>query len=206
MGLSATSRVSRAFGIAKLPIVGGVTSYLDVNFLVYSLHESGTNAYLSLTLVEYPSLPWPNPVASTYNPFSQTVQTCPPYSTTATIRGTTAAPDFDEDGVSDHRRTNSIASLFAKVSPAFATMPSGSLSLTTTAANRPADRCDSDPTGSASSDSDGDTITGNWSDLFRPPGEQPEGRCLNINPGTADRTLTATGTNYADDLGKADAT
>jgi len=101
MGLSSASRVSRAYGIAKLPIVAGISNNLDVNFLVYSLHGKGTNGYLSVTLIQYPGLPAPDPTYASYNPLSQAVQVCPPYFSSATIYGVTASADFNEDGTAD---------------------------------------------------------------------------------------------------------
>jgi len=101
MGLSPESRVSRAYGIARFPIVGGIVNKVDVNFLVYSLHNTRTNGYLSVTLVSYPGLPAADPTYQTYNPFSQSVETCPPYWSSATICGITFGSDFDEDGRTD---------------------------------------------------------------------------------------------------------
>jgi len=170
MGLLSDSRVSRAYGIAKLPIVGGVSSNLDVNFLVYSLHSKGINAYLSVTLIQYPGLPAANPYYANYNPMSQSVQTCPPYSTSATIYGVTSSPDFNEDGKVDLSvPTPEIDRLVVCSTP-----PCGpydySIETSMTAdydgdtIPAYADRCRTDPySGSATgdkADTDGDTITG----------------------------------------------
>ena len=166
MGLS-NSRVSRAYGIAKLPIVNGITSNLDVNFLVYSLHSKGTNGYLSVTLIQYPGMPWPDPTYANYNPFSQSVQTCPPYSTSATVYGVTASSDFDEDGSLDLSVTTPEVNRLVVCG----TPPCGpydysietSMDADYDGDTIPAyaDRCDTDPaSGSAASDTDGDTLTG----------------------------------------------
>ena len=166
MGLSPASRVSRAYGIAKLPIVGGISSNLDVNFLVYSLYSKGIDGYLSVTLIQYPGLPSPDPTYSNYNPLSQTVQTCPPYWTEVTISGVTAVPDFNEDGASDLSVTPQLNRLVVCGGPGCSTYD---YSIETSMAadydgdTRPAyaDRCDTDPaSGSDANDSDGDTLTG----------------------------------------------
>ncbi len=166
MGLTSASRVSRAYGIAKLPIVGGITSNLDVNFLVYSLHNKGTNGYLSVTLIQYPGLPSADPTNANYNPLSQSVQTCPPYWSSATVYGVTSSPDFDEDGVSDLAVTSEINRL---VQPQTVTGKSYDYYIETSMAAdydgdgipAYADRCRTDPaSGSATSDSDGDGLSG----------------------------------------------
>jgi len=166
MGLSPTSRVSRAYGIAKLPIVGGISSNLDVNFLVYSLYSKGIDGYLSVTLIQYPGLPAPDPTYSNYNPLSQSVQTCPPYSTSPTVYGVTAGPDFNEDGIADLSVTPQLNRLVVCGGPGCGTYD---YSIETSMAadydgdNRPtyADRCDTDPaSGSDANDTDGDTLTG----------------------------------------------
>ena len=166
MGLSPTSRVSRAYGIAKLPIVGGISSNLDVNFLVYSLYSKGIDGYLSVTLIQYPGLPAPDPTYSNYNPLSQSVQTCPPYSTSPTVYGVTAVPDFNEDGIADLSVTPQLNRLVVCGGPGCGTYD---YSIETSMAAdydgdtipAYADRCDTDPaSGSAANDGDGDTLTG----------------------------------------------
>lgn len=166
IGAPPGSAVSRAYGIARLPIVAGITSDLDVNFLVYSLHGLGFNGYLSVTLIQYPNLPWPDPATSGYNPLAQTVQTCPPYSTTATIYGVTADPDFDKDGLPDLSVTPELNRLVrcdgGSCGP-YDYAVQASMAADYDGDDIPcyADRCDIDPaTGSAAGDSDGDALTG----------------------------------------------
>jgi hypothetical protein len=166
MGLTQTSRVSRAYGIAKLPIVGGITSNLDVNFLVYSLHSKGTNGYLSVTLISYPGLPSADPTNANYNPLSQTVLTCPPYSSSATVYGVTSSPDFDEDGRPDLTVTpeiNRVVQPQTVAGTAYDYYVETSMVPDYDGDSIPAyaDRCRTDPaSGSAASDSDGDGLSG----------------------------------------------
>jgi hypothetical protein len=167
MGLTPASRVSRAYGIAKLPIVGGITSNLDVNFLVYSLHNKGTNGYLSVTLISYPGLPSADPTNANYNPLSQSVQTCPPYWSSATICGVTSSSDFDGDGQPDLSVTT--PEVNRVVQPQ--TTPGTTYDYNIETSMVPdydgdgipayADRCRTDPaSGSAASDTDGDGLSG----------------------------------------------
>jgi hypothetical protein len=166
LGLPPGSLVSRSYGIARLPIVAGIESDIDVNFLVYRLHDVGINGYLGLTLVQYPGLPSPNPTAKGYNPLAQALQTCPPYESTMTVYGVTSEPDFNEDGVPDRSVTPELNRLVVPQ-----TLPGQTYDYTlrvSLAADYDgdgipayADRCDTDPnSGSANDDADGDTLTG----------------------------------------------
>jgi hypothetical protein len=158
--------VSRSYGIAKMPLVGGLESDMDVNFLVYRLNDAEAEGYLGITLVQYPGLRSPNPMTSLYHPLAQTVQTCPPYESTVTVYGVTSESDFNEDGVTDLEVTPELNRLV--VCP---DGPCGTYDYTlrvSMAADYDgdgipgyADRCDTDPTsGSAADDDDGDTLTG----------------------------------------------
>ena len=170
MGLSPTSRVSRAYGIAKFPIVGGITNKVDVNFLVYSLHNNGTNGYLSVTLIQYPGLPSADPTNANYNPLSQSVQTCPPYWSSATVYGVTSNSDFDEDGKPDLGVTPEVNRTVVCNSPDCTPgVTTYDYDIETSMAAdydgdgipAYADRCRTDPaSGSAASDTDGDGLTG----------------------------------------------
>jgi hypothetical protein len=166
LGLPPGSLVSRSYGIAKMPIVGGIESDMDVNFLVYRLHDIGIDGYLGITLVQYPGLRSPDPTTKGYHPLAQTVQTCPPYEATVTVHGVTSDPDFNEDGVPDLSVTPELNRLVV-----CSGAPCGTYDYTlrtSMAADYDgdtipgyADRCDTDPTsGSATDDTDGDTLTG----------------------------------------------
>jgi hypothetical protein len=166
LGLPPESLVSRSYGIARMPIVGGIESDMDVNFLVYRLHDIGIDGYLGITLVQYPGLRSPDPTAKGYHPLAQTVQTCPPYEASVTVHGVTSDPDFNEDGVTDLEVTPELNRLVV--------CPGGTCGTydytlrTSMAADYDgdtipgyADRCDTDSTsGSATDDTDGDTLTG----------------------------------------------
>jgi hypothetical protein len=164
MGLSPTSRVSRAYGIAKLPIVAGISNNLDVNFLVYSLHSRGTNGYLSVTLIQYPGLPAPDPTYASYNPLSQAVEVCPPYFSSATIYGVTAGADFNEDGAPDLSVTapekNRVVVCDGPGCGSYDYLVETSMVPDYDGDGIPAyaDRCDTDPT--SANDSDGDALVG----------------------------------------------
>ncbi len=174
IGMPPGSAVSRSYGIARLPIVAGITSDTDVNLLVYSLHSMGIDGYLNVTLVQYPSLLPPDPSTPSYNPLAQTVQTCPPYWSSATVYGLTADPDFDEDTWPDLTVTPELNRLVT--CPVDYCGPYDYTVTKSTAADYDgdtipgyADRCDTDPsTGTGSDDSDGDTLTGTC-DPFEDP-------------------------------------
>ena len=166
MGLPAGSLVSRSYGIARLPIFAGIESDMDVNFLVYRLHDIGINGYLGITLVQYPDLRSPDPTATGYSPLAQIVQTCPPYEATVTVDGVTSEPDFNEDGVPDDLSVT--PELNRLVVPETPPVQYDYTLRTSMAADYDgdtipgyADRCDTDPaSGSATDDTDGDTLTG----------------------------------------------
>jgi len=168
IGLPHESLVSRSYGIAKLPIVNGIESHMDVNFLVYRLHDvgMGIDGYLGLTLVQYPGLRLPDPTVKGYSPLAQTVQTCPPFEASVTVRGVTSDPDFNEDGVPDLSVTPELNRLV--VCPGGACGPYDYDLAVSLAADYDGDtipgyldRCDTDPTsGNATEDTDGDTLTG----------------------------------------------
>jgi hypothetical protein len=167
LGLPPGSLVSRSYGIARLPIVAGIESDIDVNFLVYRLHGIGINGYLALTLVQYPGLPSPDPTARGYNPLAQTLQTCPPYESTMTVYGVTSDADFNEDGMPDLRViTPELNRLVVSQTPpdqtydyTLRTSMAADYDRDTIPAY--ADRCDTDRnSGSATDDTDGDTLTG----------------------------------------------
>jgi hypothetical protein len=160
--------LSRSYGIARMPIVGGIESDMDVNFLVYRLDEAGMEGYMALTLIQYPGLRSPNPNGVGYDPLAQILKTCPPYEATVTVYGVTSDPDFNEDGVID-LDVASAPELNRLVVCSGA--PCGTYDYTlrvSMAADYDgdtipgyADRCDTDPnSGSATDDSDGDTLTG----------------------------------------------
>jgi hypothetical protein len=172
VGLAGTLRlpsgsllVSRSYGIARMPIVAGIESDIDVNFLVYRLHGSGINGYLGLTLVQYPGLPSPDPTAKGYNPLAQTLQTCPPYESTMTVYGVTSDPDFNGDGMTDLTVTPELNRLVVP-----GTTPGQTYDYTLRASMAAdydgdtipgyADRCDTNPTWGSANDGDGDTLTG----------------------------------------------
>jgi hypothetical protein len=158
--------VSRSYGIAKMPIVGGIESDMDVNFLVYRL-DTGIHGYLGITLVQYPGLRSPDPTAKGYSPLAQTLQTCPPYESSVTVYGVTSSPDFNEDGVLDLEVTPPELNRLV-VCPGGTCGPYDYTLRVSMAADYDgdgipayADRCDTDPnSGSAASDTDGDTLTG----------------------------------------------
>jgi len=187
MGLSPASRVSRAYGIAQFPIVGGITNKVDVNFLVYSLHSKGTSGYLSVTLIQYPGLPAPDPTYQIYNPLSQSVQTCPPYWSSATVCGVTSSSDFNEDGRPDLSVTTPEPNRLVVCAPPDcipgATTYDYNIETSTLAdydgdtIPAYADRCRTDPaTGSAAGDADGDTITGTCETSGNGEGNNPKGQ------------------------------
>jgi hypothetical protein len=160
--------VSRSYGIAKMPIVGGIESDMDVNFLVYRV-DTGMHGYLGITLVQYPGLRSPDPTAAGYSPLAQTVQTCPPYESSVTVYGVTSTPDFNEDG-----RPDMNPSLFTPELNRLVVCPGGtcgpydytlqvSMAADYDGDTIPgyADRCDTNPSsGSPAQDADGDTLTG----------------------------------------------
>jgi len=161
--------VSRSYGIAKMPIVGGIESDMDVNFLVYRLNDAGTEGYLGITLVQYPGLRSPDPTAKGYSPLAQTVQTCPPYESSVTVYGVTSTPDFNEDGWLDMNPSSFTPELNRLVvCPSGTCGPYDYTLRVSMAADYDgdgipgyADRCDTDSTsGSADEDTDGDTLTG----------------------------------------------
>lgn len=168
LGLPSEWLVSRSYGIARMPLVGGMESKMDVNFLVYSLHEGGLDGYMALTLVQYPGLRSPDPNARGYHPLAQILETCPPYETTVTVNGVTSDPDFNEDGVLDlegdwHPELNRLV-----VCPGGPCGPYDYTLLPSLAADYDgdtipdyADRCDTDRlSGTPEEDTDGDTLTG----------------------------------------------
>ena len=175
LGLPPQSLVSRSYGIAKMPIVGGIESDVDVNFLVYGLHDIGIDGYLGVTLVQYPGLLAPDPTAKGYTPLAQTLQTCPPYESSVTIYGVTYNPDFNEDGETDLEVTPELNRLVVQESPPgqtydYALWPSMAADFDGDGIPAYADRCDTDPnSGSATDDTDGDTLTGTCD----PDGENP---------------------------------
>jgi hypothetical protein len=166
IGLPKQALVSRSFGIAKLPITNGIQSDMDVNFLVYRLHDVGINAYLGITLVQYPGLYSPDPTARGYSPLAQTLKTCPPFVASVTVNGVTSNPDFNEDGVSDLTVTPALNRLV--VCPGGTCGPYDYVLALSLAADYDgdgvpsyADRCNTDPnSGRAESDTDGDALTG----------------------------------------------
>jgi hypothetical protein len=176
--------VSRSYGIAKMPIVGGLESDMDVNFLVYRV-DTGVHGYLGLTLVQYPGLISPDPTVVGYSPLAQTLQTCPPYDSTLTIYGVTSNPDFNEDGATDLEVTAKLNRLVVPETPPEQTYD---YTLRTSMAadydgdTIPgyADRCDTDPdSGSGAGDTDHDGLTGTCD----PDGESPPpGLQDNCNP------------------------
>jgi len=170
IGIPSGSAVSRSYGIARLPIVAGISSNIDVNLLVYSLHSMGIDGYLNVSLLQYPGLSLPDPTTPTYNPLAQTVQACPPYWTSATVYGVTAEPDFDDDWRLDLAVTPELNRLVtcpdASCGPYdYATHKSTAADYDGDTLPGYADRCDTDPnTGSADDDTDGDTLTGTCDD------------------------------------------
>jgi len=166
IGLPPDSLVSRSYGIAKLPIVAGIQTNMDVNFLVYRLHSMGIDGYLAVTLVQYPGLRSPDPTALGYHPLAQTVQTCPPYQTSATVYGVTTWPDFDEDGWPDMNPSSFTPQLNRLILGEGG--PYDYEIYKSTAADYDgdtipdyADRCRVDhSSGTAAQDTDGDTLTG----------------------------------------------
>ena len=166
LGLPPGSLVSRSYGIAKMPIVAGIESDMDVNFLVYRLHDVGIHGYLGLTLVQYPGLRSPDPTAWGYHPLAQILQTCPPYEATVTVHGVTSDPDFNEDGVPDLDVVPELNRLVVCSGGGCGTYDYTlrlSMAADYDGDTIPdyADRCDADPaSGSATDDTDGDTLTG----------------------------------------------
>jgi hypothetical protein len=76
------SPIARSFGVATVYEALSVT--MDVNFLLYHL---GNGEYLTLTILGYPGLPRQQPSAT--NLTSQTVITCPPFTSTVRLFGVT---------------------------------------------------------------------------------------------------------------------
>jgi hypothetical protein len=76
------SPIARSFGVATVSAALGVTT--DVNFLLYHL---GGGEYLTLTILGYPGIPRQQPSAA--NLTSQTVITCPPFTSTVRLFGLT---------------------------------------------------------------------------------------------------------------------
>jgi len=91
------SPISRSFGVATLSAALGVT--MDVNFLLFHL---GGGEYFALTILGYPGLPTQQPSAA--NLTSQTVITCPPFTSTVRVFGLTqdnpATTEIHEPAVS----------------------------------------------------------------------------------------------------------
>jgi hypothetical protein len=156
--------VSRSYGIARMPIVAGIESDIDVNVLVYRLHGSGINGYLALTLVQYPGLPSPDPTARGYSPLAQTLQTCPPYESTVTIDGVTSDADFNGDGMTDLTVTPELNRLVVPGTPSetydYTLRASMAADYDGDTVPSYADRCDTDPAWGSAGDNDGDTLTG----------------------------------------------
>jgi hypothetical protein len=160
--------LSRSYGIARMPIVGGMESKMDVNFLVYRLDDAGMHGYMAVTLVQYPGLRSPDPRARGYHPLAQILKTCPPYETTVTVYGVTSDPDFNEDGLldldvsSDPELNRLVVCSGGPCGPYDYTLEA-SLAADYDGDTIPdyADRCDTDPlSGTPEQDSDGDTLTG----------------------------------------------
>ncbi|MGB6896755.1 MAG: thrombospondin type 3 repeat-containing protein, partial [Dehalococcoidia bacterium] len=91
----------RSYGIAELVITDTISTYIDINFLVFNLLTvPEVQGYLSLTVVQYPDAPTADPTAPGYKPTGQTVDTCPPYfSSPVHLYGVTMDSDFDGDTV-----------------------------------------------------------------------------------------------------------
>jgi hypothetical protein len=160
--------LSRSYGIARMPLVAGMESKMDVNFLVYSLHDVGIDGYLAVTLVQYPGLRSPDPNARGYHPLAQILKTCPPYETTVTVNGVTSDADFNEDGMLDlddewYPELNRL--VVCSGGPCgpydYTLLPSLAADYDGDTIPDYADRCDTDKAwGSPEEDSDGDTLTG----------------------------------------------
>jgi len=76
------SPIARSFGVAV--VAPALSVSMDVNFLLYHL---GGGEYLTLTILGYPGLPRQQPSAA--NLSSQTVITCPPFTSTVRLFGVT---------------------------------------------------------------------------------------------------------------------
>jgi hypothetical protein len=168
LGLLPGSLISRSYGIARMPLVGGMESKMDVNFLVYRLDDAGMHGYMAVTLVQYPGLRSPDPKAPHYHPLAQILKTCPPYETTVTVNGVTSDPDFNEDGVLDLDVSSDPELNRLVVCPGGSCGPYDYTLLPSLAADYDGDtipdyvdRCDTDPlSGTPAQDTDGDTLTG----------------------------------------------
>jgi hypothetical protein len=167
IGFPAGSAMMRAFGIARLPIMVGYTTDLDINVLVYGLHNLGSapaNVYLTLTLPGYAFLPGSAPLDPTYSAFAQTALTCVPYWFSNVIYGATGDPDFNEDATLDMIVTPEMNQLMVGSSGqsyAYLLQTSTHEDFDGDTIPSIADRCDTDKnSGGPVGDTDGDTITG----------------------------------------------